>query len=52
MTGKLHWVEHEPWSQEPRSVYWSKAKVAFLYLSPLLVVPLVLYVLRKQNVQV
>ena len=50
--GKLHWVEYAPWSKDPRTVYWSKAKVPFLYLAPFLVVPLLLYVLRKQNTQV
>ena len=49
--GRLHWVEYAPWSKDPRTVYWSKAKASFLYLTPFVAVPFLLYVLRKQDSQ-
>jgi hypothetical protein len=50
--GNLHWVEYAPWSKDPRTVYWSKAKVPFLYLMPFMLLPFFrLYALRKKSNQ-
>lgn len=49
--GVLHWVEYAPWSMDPRTVYWSTAKVSFLSLTLFLAVPFLLYVFRKRDSQ-
>lgn len=49
--GKLHWVEYAPWSPDPRTVYWSKASVLFIYLVTIVAIPFFCYVFyRRKNV--
>lgn len=50
--GKLHWVEYAPWSTDPRTVYWSKAAVPFLYPTAFIAILFSCYVLRKRNTRV
>ena len=47
--GKLHWVEYAPWSHDPRTVYWSKASVPFLYLVTIVAISFLCYVFFKRK---
>lgn len=49
--GKLHWVECAPWSNDVRTVYWSKAKVSLMWMIPLPAVPFLWYLVRKHKMR-
>src|SRR5439155_14504463 len=50
--GKLHWVEYAPWSPNPETVYWSKARIPFYYLPTFAAVLLFWYAFHKHKTQI